>query len=241
MRFKQFLSLLAVMVFVSSYAHGRNGQTMEQAALKRGNDLFTEARYEQAVKEYKRVTADAGDETYAIALYNIGVCYYELWQTDRAINFYRRAIDYRKGRYPRAWYALGIALEEKGESFEAEAAYKRALFASGGAYPMANYRLGLLASTKDFKTASEYFRKALEHAGEHLPASHNNLGVMLARMGRFNEAEKEFVIALRQTRGEFQDAAYNLKLCRSLMARGSNWSAVALRVSEPRKTMQEEN
>ncbi len=50
-----------------------------------------------------------------------------------------------------------------------------------------------------------------------MPASHNNLGVMLARLGFLKEAEKEFVIALKHSEGAFDDAAHNLKLCRSLM------------------------
>jgi tetratricopeptide (TPR) repeat protein len=239
MSFHQFFAALLVLTLITSPALSRNGQTLAQAAIKKGNDLFAEGRYEEAVKEYETVREES--ETYAIALYNIGVCYYELWEIDRAISFYQRAIETRKGRYPRASYALGVALEDKSKLLEAEAAYKQSLFASEGDYPLANFRLGLLASKKDWRVASEFFRKALKHPGEHVAATHNNLGVMLARMRRLAEAEKEFVAALRQSRGVFHDAAYNLKLCRHLLSRDSDVAAMPLRVSGPEKLTQKEN
>jgi Tfp pilus assembly protein PilF len=64
-----------------------------------------------------------------------------------------------------------------------------------------------------------------------VPASHNNLGVMLARLGRLSEAQREFETALRETGGDFEDAIRNLKLCRSLLAEPSTRVA-AFRVSE---------
>ena len=61
-------------------------------------------------KEYNKVSTRDG-ESYARAIYNIGVCYYELWQTEEAIIFYKRAIELKQGNYPRASYALGVALK----------------------------------------------------------------------------------------------------------------------------------
>lgn len=230
MRLKQFLVVLLVLAFLAIDTLGQKSQTLAQSALKRGNELFAAGRYEQAVEEYARVTAEAGD-IYATALYNIGVSYYELWQTDRAISFYQKAIQSRKGRYPRALYALAVALEDKGNLREAEDAYHRSLFVTNGNYALANYRLGLLVAKTDVKRASEFFRKALEQPGEHVAAAHNNLGVMLARMRLLNEAERQFVVALRQTDGNYPDAAYNLKLCRRLLAGAVDGTVTALRVS----------
>jgi Tfp pilus assembly protein PilF len=59
------------------------------------------------------------------------------------------------------------------------------------------------------------FREAINRSKDHLPASHNNLGVTLALLGRFPEAEREFEIALEQTSSKYDDALYNLALCRS--------------------------
>jgi tetratricopeptide (TPR) repeat protein len=240
MRSIHFPAALLVLTVITSPALGRTSETIAQAAIRKGNDLVAKGRFEEAVTKYESVREESGD-TYAVALYNIGVCYYELWQIDRAISFYRRALEARKGRYPRASYALGIALEDAGKLSEAGVAYEQTLYASGGKYPLANFRLGLLASRTDLLTASAFFRKALEHSGEHVPATHNNLGVMLARMHRLTEAEKEFVAALRLTHGDYHDAVYNLKLCRQLIAGGSRVVAVSLRVSGPEKLFQKEN
>ncbi len=186
-------------------------------AIIRGNGFVARGQYEQALKEYARVGPDSG-EIYSIALYNTGVCYYELWRTTEAIDYYRRAVNEHKGRYAQASYALGVALEDEGRLREAKAAYEQALAAAHGDYARADFRLGLIAGNSgDVQEAIVLFRKALSRSGEHVIASHNNLGVMLARMRRLKEAEKEFATALRLSNGEFPNAAHNLELCRRLM------------------------
>ncbi len=172
------------------------------AAIARGNRSFARKHYEAALREYESVPSSAG-ENYAQALYNIGVSYYELWRTAEAIDFYRRAIAARHGHYPRASYALGVAFEEQGQLTEAEEAYRQSIIESRGEYS----------------------------TGLHVPASHNNLGVMLARLGRLREAQHEFEIALSQTGGAFDDATRNLKLCRSLLTTPTT-RVTAFRVSE---------
>jgi hypothetical protein len=64
-----------------------------------------------------------------------------------------------------------------------------------------------------------------------VPASRNNLGVMLVRLGSLKDAEQEFVMALKSSNGVFADAAHNLKLCRSLM----NLTALATKGTENTK------
>jgi tetratricopeptide (TPR) repeat protein len=81
--------------------------------MKRGNGLVAQEKYEAAIREYERLSPAAG-ELYARALSNIGLCHYELWQTDQAIDFYSKAIAASKNKYPRASYALGVALEDEG-------------------------------------------------------------------------------------------------------------------------------
>lgn len=196
-----------------------NAQTSEsKSILKRGDALVAQEKYKQAIEEYRKVSPRDAD-SYARATYNIGVCHYELWQTDEAIAFYQRAIELKQGNYPRASYALGVALEDHGRTTEAKAAYEQAVNASQREFARATYRLGLLeARAGEFKKAAALFREAATRAGEHVPASHNNLGVMLAHLGFMKEAEQEFVIALEASDGRFHDAAHNLNLCRSLTA-----------------------
>jgi len=206
-------------IVVASTVLAVNAQTSEsKAILRRGDALVSQEKYKPAIDEYRKISSRDAD-AYARAIYNIGVCHYELWQTDEAIAFYKRAIELKQGNYSRASYALGVALEDQGRTAEAKAAYEQAVNASQREFARATYRLGLLeAKAGNFKTASALFREAAARAGEHVPASHNNLGVMLARLGFLKEAEQEFAIALKASDGRFADAAHNLNLCRSLAA-----------------------
>ena len=230
--------LLALLLLVSSVG-AVAGQTRATepgdpaAAIERGNRSFAKADYQAAIREYGSVPTSAG-ETYAQALYNIGVSYYELWRTVEAIDYYRRAIVARYGHYPRASYALGVALEDQEKLAEAKEAYQQSIVESRGENAVAHYRLGVLnAGQREYQMAAESFRKALMHPGLHLPASHNNLGVMLARLGNLKDAQHEFEIALRQSGGDFDDASHNLKLCRSLLTTATSPTRVAaFRVSE---------
>ena len=200
-------------------ASAANAQPVDfQAPLKRGNALVAQEKYKEAIEEYNKVTNRAG-ELYAQATYNIGVCRYELWQTEEAIDFYQRAIELKHGNYPKASYALGIALEEQDQIAAAKTAYEQAVSASRREFAPAIYRLGLIeAKAADFKRAAALFKEAASHKGAHLPASHNNLGVMLARLGFLAEAENEFVIALKLSHGQLHEAALNLNLCHSFGA-----------------------
>lgn len=199
--------------------------------IDKGNRLVSRGSYEEALREYERVGPENA-KLYSIALYNIGVCYYELWRTADAIDYYHRAIKQRNGVYPQASYALGVALEDEGKLLEAKAVYHQALTAARGDYPHAQFHLGLIAANAgDVELAATLFRKALNRPGEHVISSHNNLGVMLARMQRLKEAETEFAIAFRLSHGEFGDAAHNLELCRRLL-RGDKAEVVFLRVAQ---------
>jgi hypothetical protein len=50
---------------------------------------------------------------------------------------------------------------------------------------------------------------------------------MLARLGNLKDAQPEFEIALRLRGGDFDDAAHNLKLCRSLLTTATSSKQVA--------------
>jgi tetratricopeptide (TPR) repeat protein len=232
---KKFFSAILLVVLIGSVVAAQtkewDASSVAKAAIERGNRSFAKADYESALREYRSVPRIDRD-TYAQALYNIGVCYYELWRTDEAINFYRRALTEQHGRYPRASYALGVALENQNRLIEAKEAYRQSIIASEGEYGPALYRLGLLTSIEgDYEAAAACYRKAIGRVGAHVPASHNNLGVMLAHQGRLIEAGREFEIALKQTNGDFDVAAQNLKLCRSLLAAPMTAQIAALKIA----------
>jgi len=216
-RVKTFPATAIILLAIASAAV--NAQTSDfQVALKRGDAFVAQEKYREAIGEYGKVSSRAGD-LYARAIYNIGVCYYELWQTEDAIVFYKRAIELKQGNYPRASHALGVALEDLGRIAEARAAYEQASIASNRNFAPAIYKLGLLeAKAGEFAKAAALFKEAAARDGEHVAASHNNLGVMLAQLGFMKDAEREFVIALKASHGSLGDAQHNLNLCRSLTA-----------------------
>jgi len=226
---------ILLVTLLASFTAGQSNPTDPGESIKRGNARHSKAEYLAAIEEYRRVPPQAG-KTYSQALYNIGVCYYELWRTEDAIVMYKKATAARAGRYPKALYALGVALEDLERQKEAKEAYRQAVAASGdrerGA---AHFRLGLLlASENDYERAATHFSKAITR--ETTPGSHNNLGVMLALSGRLHEAEKEFEVALRQAGGAFAHAAHNLKLCRSLLRASAKDSLASLKVVTTTKT-----
>jgi Tfp pilus assembly protein PilF len=94
--------------------------------------------------------------------------------------------------------------------------------------------LGLLeAQAGEFEKAAALFKEAASHPGKHVPASHNNYGVMLVQLGFLKEAEKEFDTALKASNGSLAEAAHNLNLCHSLTSRvfSSGWLYSRLRLS----------
>ncbi len=215
MKLKQFL--FATVILASSAAVLNAQQAEIKSLMKRADAFVVQENYRAAIEDYGKVPAHAG-EAYARAIFNIAVCHYELWQTEEAIVFYRRAIELKAGNYPRASYALGVALEDQGKIADAREAYGQAIAASHNEFGPAIYKLGVLeAKASEFKKAAELFRNAAAREGRHVPASRNNLGVMLAQLGLLKQAEQEFVAALKQSNGALDDAAHNLKLCRALM------------------------
>jgi tetratricopeptide (TPR) repeat protein len=223
---KRFIPALFLLTFACASAPAQATGADARSAIKRGNERYARGEYEAAIREYGQVARARGD-VYAQALYNTGVCYFELERTDEAIEMYRRAIEMREGLYPKALYALGVALESAKRLEEAKEAYRRAIDASAGGYTearlaVAHYRLALLVGYGgDYEAAAALFRESLSRSKGEFPTAHNNLGVMLAFKGCMAEAEREFELALHQANMDFEEAAHNLKLCRALLSKNA--------------------
>src|SRR5450432_677834 len=99
---------MLVLVLSAGLATAQTDRSNGRDAIRRGNAHYAKAEYEAAIAEYQSVLPGAG-ESYAQSLYNVGVCYYELWQTEEAVVLYQQAIAARSGRYPGALYSLGVA------------------------------------------------------------------------------------------------------------------------------------
>ncbi|MCA1557871.1 MAG: tetratricopeptide repeat protein [Acidobacteria bacterium] len=237
MRLKRMMMVLIAVIFCCITVAAQVSGPDAQGAIRRGNENYARGEYAAAIQEYRKIQADAG-EIYAQSLYNIGVCNYELGRTADAVGMYQRAIDSRGGQYPKALYALGVALETSNRLDEAKDAYARAIAVSEGRYTeagfaVAHYRLALLEGRAgDYERAAALFREAIANSRRRFPAGHNNLGVMLALAGQTAEALREFEIAVRQSTGSFDEAAYNLKLCRAQLTKEKQNAYASLKVSD---------
>ncbi|KAL1926245.1 hypothetical protein VTP01DRAFT_5942 [Rhizomucor pusillus] len=87
-----------------------------EAYKQKGNKLFAEHRYEDAIKEYS--TAIIKDPTEKTYYTNRALCYLKLEQYDNVINDTRRAIELDSTAV-KAYYLLGQALIEKKQHTEA--------------------------------------------------------------------------------------------------------------------------
>jgi tetratricopeptide (TPR) repeat protein len=195
-------------------------QSDRPESFERGLQLYAQGQYDRAIVEFRDSLSGFGPY-YAQSLYNIGVCHYELGQTQEATRWYREAIR-AKENYVAAFHALGVALDDLGEMTQSKEAFARAVELSRGKHAPSLFRLGLaLQREGDLESAAVNYKKAIKESGDQMPGCHNNLGVIEAMLGDLNAAEREFEFALRQSKGKFEGAKYNLELCQEMLAASS--------------------
>jgi tetratricopeptide (TPR) repeat protein len=228
---KSIIATLTALLIFGSVARAQS----DTDPFERGTSAYKVGAYELAIREYSQALVSS-DNRYLEAIYNIGVCYYELGRKGEAAKWFRSAIKARGGRYPNASYALGIVLEDQGRLGEAKEAFEQAIKWSDERHSSALFKFGLLLYREgDLEGAIASYRKAILRSGGRAPAFHNNLGVALANLGLFSDAEREFSIALKVSDGSFDDARYNLERCRLLLASKSRGMIADLRTSAGEK------
>jgi tetratricopeptide (TPR) repeat protein len=138
----------------------------------------------------------------AVAHHALGLTLFRQGRHDEAVAELRTALGISE-RYPEAWTALGESLLAAGQVDEAVSAYERAVDL-GAADPAIRTKLvaGLNAvamrrlKAGDTAGAERVLRQAIAAAPSDA-TSHASLGVLLARTGRLDEAEREFAEAVR--------------------------------------------
>lgn len=120
------------------------------------------------------------------AYHNLAIIYKQRGETDKAIEFYKKAIEIDPKK-AKSYNNLGTIYAEEGKFDDAEYCFKKSIeFAPRMAKPY--YNLGFLYEKKgDIPKAIEYYKKALELDPEK-PETYNNLGICYIKKNDFYEA-----------------------------------------------------
>jgi Flp pilus assembly protein TadD len=136
------------------------------------------------------------------ARYALGLAYYRNGALDQSITELKAALAVSPG-YADAWAALGESLGKAGREDEALDAYRRAV-SSGAADPAIREKCAAALTAAgarrmrggDVAGADKALREAVA-VGPGSAVAHATFGVLLARIGRLDEAEIEFSEAVR--------------------------------------------
>jgi Flp pilus assembly protein TadD len=156
----------------------------------------------------------------AAAHHALGLAHYRAGRLDEAMAELRRALAITD-RYADAWTALGEVLVKSGRPGEALEAFRRAV-RDGARDPAVRDKLAAALSAEgtrrmrsgDAAAALTLLREAVA-ASPASAAAHGTLGVVLARAGRLDEAERELAEAVRLDPGNAGFAS-NLERIRAM-------------------------
>jgi superkiller protein 3 len=147
--------------------------------------------YDQAVENFE--SALRLDYVDANTHLEFGEMLMEMRKVGRALTEFELAIEYGEGD-ALAYYNHGLALYEFGRRDAALAQWETA-FSLDPLNAQYAEALGIGLTGREDKEALGYFEKAIE-LGADDPTLHNNLGLLLIRLGRHAEAEAHFETAL---------------------------------------------
>ncbi len=190
-----------------------------QKTFNEGAKSAREGQYEKAIEKYRAAIIYAENERaddYFVARihFNIGVCFYHLKQTSKAVAEYTEAIKLSERSYRKAFYALGMAQKDLKNWREAENAFRDALKIEkkdGEAW----FDLALVYLEKeDLAAAAKAFQSSIKYKSVNASDAQNNLGVIFALQNDWTSAEKHFENALLNSNGKSVEAGSNLRLCK---------------------------
>lgn len=160
------------------------GEALGEKDFKRGNDLFSSGKYEEAVEAYKEAIVKEPQEP--IYQNNLGICYTRLEKYDLAIEAFQAVLKDRPGSYS--------ANRSLGELYGLQNKYGEALpyFAKASEVspddPDAFYNLGAcLVNTQDYDRAAVAFLKAKELKPDYA-AVYYQLGMISVNQNKKEEA-----------------------------------------------------
>ncbi len=174
--------------------------------------------FENASENFQRVlrsaeTENISNEFSAKVHFNLGVCFYRLHKTEKAVGEFNEAVRLNRN-YQKAFYALGMAQSGLKNFDAAENAFRDTLKfnkSDGESW----FDLGLVYLQKsDFEKAENAFENSIQYKSVSAPDAFNNLGVIFALRHEFEQAEKYFEAALKLSENRSKTARNNLQFCR---------------------------
>lgn len=215
------------------FAFSVSAQTMQvKKAFDSGTQDAQNGQFEKAIENYRQTLLLANiekpdDNFLARVHFNLGVCFYRLKQSEKAVAEFNEAVKLSRRTYQKAFYALGMAQKDLGNLRQAETAFLNALKikkADGEAW----FDLALIYLQKqNFNAAATAFENAIKFKSVASADAHNNLGVIFALRHEFDFAENEFEIALANSNGKSSAARNNLHFCKFYRQRNQTKDLIA--------------
>lgn len=169
------------------------GSNLSKVYLLRGNQYFTQNKWEEAASDYSK--AFQWDPNNSEALYNLGNVYKNKKAYDEAIQYYRKSLELNTVN-TEACINIGFVCVEQGKFSDAVAAYEKALSISETNAAVHYYTGVAYDNSGDVPNAVKHYRRAIEldnaQAGAHL-----NLGIILKQQKDLAGARKEYELAVQ--------------------------------------------
>jgi tetratricopeptide (TPR) repeat protein len=152
--------------------------------LQKGNDLFDQEKYEEAILSYQAIIAEV-PETYVLYR-NIGNCYFQMEKYDKAEECYQKVLE-KEPDDTESILGIGNAYANRGQNEKALEWYNKIAFEKISD-PMVLYNIGSnFYSQGQYQEALRYYRKAVEVKGDFQDALYQ-LGLVNLTLGKKQEA-----------------------------------------------------
>lgn len=162
--------------------------------LKRGNSLFNEEKYEDAIEAYN-VIIEKFPDAY-IVYQNVGNCYFQMEKYDLAEEYYKKVLD-KDPRNQEVMLFIGNCYANRGEEDKALEWYQKIEFDKIDD-PMVLYNIGSnFYSQSKFEEALKYYKKAVEIQNDFLDALYQ-LGLAHLTIGNYQDSIDVFKKYLEQ-------------------------------------------
>lgn len=159
-----------------------------EKALEKGNKLFNEKKYKEAIEVYGKILKDFPD-AYIINL-NMGNCYFQMQDYDKAIEYYKKVLEKNPEHVP-TLIAMGNAYLNKGNTEEAMKWYGK-IDIEKIDDPTVLYNVGTIYyNNGKYDLALKYYQKCVEVSPKFFDALYQ-LGLTYMAISKFKEAIDTF-------------------------------------------------